>query len=71
VFLTDDGLDWLGRTAALEAALRDGVDVALCSRSARERGLSAEGSPPQVRWSSLATWAGEVPENAHAWAAFP
>jgi hypothetical protein len=56
LLFTGAGLAWLTDLARLRALVADGADLALCSRSARDAGLTAETTPPAVRWSSVATW---------------
>lgn len=59
VLLVGDGLAWLA-SEALGALRAPGMDVALCSANARERGLVAERTPSGVRWSSVATWIAQL-----------
>lgn len=54
VLLTGRGLGWLSELEARERLAALGADLALCSRSARDAGLSAAGTPQGAAWSSLA-----------------
>ena len=56
LLFTGAGLAWLDDLARVRALVAGGADLALCSRSARDAGLTAEATPPGVRWSSVATW---------------
>jgi hypothetical protein len=60
VLFTGLGLTWLERAPLLAPLLAAGADLALCSASARDWGLTAEHTPPGVRWSSVATWMAEL-----------
>ena len=60
VLLTGDGLSWLADPARRAELTAWSDDLALCSRSARDQGWSAETTPPGVRWSSVATWLAEL-----------
>ena len=55
VLLTEDGLSWAGDVRLLDL-VRAGADVSLCSRSARDRGWTAESTPDHVRWSSVTSF---------------
>ena len=69
VILTHDGLAVLS-TKWPERLATAGVDVALCSRSARERGLPPGNVTDGVRWSSLTTFLAEG-SIGRLWSAFP
>jgi hypothetical protein len=70
VLLTGAGLAWL--EAPRLAGLVGRHDVALCSRSARERGVLPEAVPPGVRWSSLVAWWRDADAgDAGCWALVP
>jgi hypothetical protein len=60
VLFTGAGLAWLAREPLLAPLRSAGADLALCSQSARDAGLTAERTPPGVRWSSVATWMAEL-----------
>lgn len=67
--LTGDGLAWLTTPTDLEALRAGAHDLALCSQSAREHGLSAARTPDGVRWSSLGTWMAEQQGRPFGWLA--
>ena len=56
---TGPGLAWVADPARVRTLLARGAELALCSRSARDAGVTAEKTPPGVRWSSVATWLAE------------
>ena len=70
VLFTDAGLDLLAGPwpDRLRAA---GATLALCARSARARGLAAEGTSPAIVWSSLTTFFGAGAAGARLWSLFP
>jgi hypothetical protein len=67
VLLTGAGLAWLASPTDLEALRATGAELALCSQAAHARGLTAAGTPPGVRWTSLATWLAELAGSPFAW----
>jgi hypothetical protein len=76
VLLSGAGLRWAdpGRVGALRGppGRAPQVDVAVCSRQAREAGWRAETTPEGIRWSSVATWLAQVPAGeAPLWVALP
>lgn len=70
LLLTGAGLAWLG-DARLERLAAGGARVALCSRSARERGLDPEAIPTWVRWSSLLAFLGALRSPSGLWGLLP
>jgi hypothetical protein len=69
VLLTGAGLGWLADPEALERLRACSRDLALCSQSARDQGLTAARTPAGVRWSSLATWMVEQHGAPFQWVA--
>ena len=70
VMFTDAGLDHLAGPwpDRLRAA---GATLALCSRSARARGLDAAATPRSGVWSSLVSFFGSAPATSRIWTLFP
>jgi hypothetical protein len=71
VLLAGDGLDWAGGEALADLAARPATEVSLCSRSARDRHLRPEASPPWLRWSSLVGWLAAAEPGGTLWGALP
>ncbi|MCB9900920.1 MAG: hypothetical protein H6826_06155 [Planctomycetes bacterium] len=68
ILLTHEGLDALDAPALAAGPNRE---LALCTRSARDRGLSLDDVPGHVRWTSVATWHLEAGPDALMWSVLP
>ncbi|MFV1958388.1 MAG: hypothetical protein ACC662_03130, partial [Planctomycetota bacterium] len=71
--LSGAGLAWLEdpRLARLAARGGAGASVSVCSRSARERGVTLDDLPPGVGASGLVRWFGARPPGAPLWGLLP
>lgn len=70
MILTDLGLAVLTTTWP-ERLLGAGVDVSICSRSAREKAILPATVPPSVHWSSLTAFLRDEVSVQRLWSAFP
>ena len=68
ILLSHEALDALGAPALGPGPRRE---LALCTRSARDRGLRLEDAPPHIRWTSVATWHLEAGLEPIMWSALP
>ena len=68
ILLTHEALDALDAPALAAGPNRE---LALCTRSARDRGLSLDDVPGHVRWTSVATWHLEAGPDALMWSVLP
>ena len=68
ILLSGSGLAW-----AEDPRLPAHVDVAVCSRHAREAGWTAASTAAGIRWSSVATWMAELDASGRAalWTVLP
>jgi len=71
VLLSGDGLEWIYDEAFAALAASRGMEVLLCSRSAREAGLDLETLPAWVRPSSLVAWLREADARTPLWSLLP
>ena len=73
VLLTERGLAWASTDALRRLGERLEAEIVVCSRSARDAGwrLDDGSAPDHVRWSSLATWLADRPQEAVLWTALP
>lgn len=68
VLLTHGALDAPGAPAL---APHPQLRFALCTRSARDRGLGLTDVPDHIAWTSVATWHAEAGPQAEIWSALP
>jgi len=69
--LSGAGLAWLEDSRLAGLAARSDATVCVCSRSARERGLTLDALPAGVGASSLVRWCGARPPGAPLWGLLP
>lgn len=71
VLLSGPGLAWAAEADLAAAAGESGLEVAVCSRSARDHAPDRPPAswPPWIRWSSLVTWLLPIAPEEALWTA--